>query len=144
MEQQRGVRIGLQFAALAAVEVGVEHEAARIVRLEQHGARRGPAAGVAVATVIAVRSGSPAAVASANRASKVARLRRKGHGGGSDARAIVARMPRRRTLLDDEAHPQVDPPFLHVALVIGDDLDFVDPGALDVLDRLGALLQAAT
>ena len=43
VEQQRGLRIGLQFAALAAVEVGVEDEAAGIERLEQDGARRGPA-----------------------------------------------------------------------------------------------------
>ena len=43
VEQQRRARIGLQFAALAAVEVGVEHETARIVRLQQHGARRRPA-----------------------------------------------------------------------------------------------------
>ena len=43
VEQQRGVRIGLQLAALAAVEVRVEDEAARVVRLQQHGARGGAA-----------------------------------------------------------------------------------------------------
>ena len=42
VEQQRRMRIGLQFAALAAVEVGVEDEAARVEGLEQHGARRRP------------------------------------------------------------------------------------------------------
>ena len=40
VEQQRGVRIGLQFAALAPVQVRVEHETARVVCLEQHRARR--------------------------------------------------------------------------------------------------------
>ncbi|GAB3349539.1 hypothetical protein GCM10027430_11800 [Lysobacter tyrosinilyticus] len=34
------MRIALQFAALAAIEVGIEHEAPRIVRLEQHDSRR--------------------------------------------------------------------------------------------------------
>src|SRR4249919_1333404 len=42
VEQQRGMRIGLQLAALAAIEMGVEDETARIVGLEQDGARRRP------------------------------------------------------------------------------------------------------
>src|SRR4249919_3100877 len=42
VEQQRGMRISLQLAALAAVEMGVEDETARIVGLEQDGARRRP------------------------------------------------------------------------------------------------------
>src|SRR3546814_10433035 len=41
VEHQRGAIVGLQFAALAPVEVGVEHEALLVVRLEQHRARRG-------------------------------------------------------------------------------------------------------
>ena len=45
VEQQRRLRIGLQFAALAAVEVAVEHEAGGIERLQQDDARgRTPAA----------------------------------------------------------------------------------------------------
>ncbi len=39
MEQQRGVRIGLQLASLAAVQMRVEREAAPVDRLEQHHAR---------------------------------------------------------------------------------------------------------
>src|SRR5690606_3028236 len=46
VEQQRGARIGLQFAALAPVQVGVEHEAARVTGLQQHGARGRATAGI--------------------------------------------------------------------------------------------------
>src|SRR5690606_32367351 len=46
VEQQRGARIGLQFAALAPVQVGVEHEAARVAGLQQHGARGRATAGI--------------------------------------------------------------------------------------------------
>lgn len=42
-EQQRGLRMGLQVAALGAVQMGVEHEPARIEGLEQHGACARPA-----------------------------------------------------------------------------------------------------
>jgi hypothetical protein len=42
VEQQGRMRIGLQLAALAAVQMGVEHETACIEVLQQHGARRRP------------------------------------------------------------------------------------------------------
>src|SRR5690606_7402827 len=42
---------------------------------------------------------------------------------------------------DDETHPHVDAPLGDRAVVIGDDLDLVHPGALDALDGRGDLLQ---
>ena len=74
VEQQRRLRIAGQLPALAAVEVGVEHEAARVEALEQHGARRRLAALPTVASVIAVGSGSLEAFASSSRPLKVSRI----------------------------------------------------------------------
>jgi len=45
VEDQRGARIGRQFAALAAVVTGIEHETAVVDALQQHDARRGRAVG---------------------------------------------------------------------------------------------------
>src|ERR1700752_4941628 len=45
-------------------------------------------------------------------------------------------------LLHDEGHAQVDAPLDHVATIVGDHLDLVDPRAFDVLPRFRALLQA--
>src|SRR4249919_2378259 len=42
VEQQRRMRVGLEFAALAAIEVGIENEAPHVVGLEKQGPRRGP------------------------------------------------------------------------------------------------------
>jgi hypothetical protein len=49
----------------------------------------------------------------------------------------------RSTLLDDKSHPQIDAPFLDAAVVAGDDLDLVDPRALDVFHAFGAFGEAS-
>ena len=46
MEEQGGLRIGGELAALAAVEIGVEDEAALVMALHQHHPDRGAALGV--------------------------------------------------------------------------------------------------
>src|SRR5690606_15918039 len=44
--------------------------------------------------------------------------------------------------VDDKADTHVDPPLGHIAVFVRGDLDLVDPGAADVLDRTGNLFQA--
>src|SRR5690606_7654541 len=47
-----------------------------------------------------------------------------------------------RGSIDDEVDAHVDAPFGDAAIGAGGDLDLVDPGTLDVLHRLGDLVQA--
>src|SRR6185437_7286426 len=57
--------------------------------------------------------------------------------------APVTATPLRCTNLsiDFEVDAHVHPPFFHAAVLVGGNLDVVDPGALDVLDGLAGLLQ---
>src|SRR6185437_2790770 len=43
--------------------------------------------------------------------------------------------------IDFEVDAHVHPPLFHAAVLVGGNLDVIDPGALDVLDRLAGFLQ---